>query len=47
MKKSKRKKDIHAIALGRKGGKARLKTMSKRERRQRSLHAINIRWNKR
>jgi hypothetical protein len=42
-----KKKDPAAVALGRKGGKARLKTMTAEERRASAKKAINARWAKR
>jgi hypothetical protein len=42
-----KKKDPAAVALGKKGGKARLKTMSKEERSERSRKAANARWKNR
>jgi hypothetical protein len=38
------KKDPAAVALGRKGGKARLSTMSAQERSQRARDAARTRW---
>ena len=40
------KKNPHAVALGRKGGKARLRTMSAEERSARARQAVAARWAK-
>ena len=39
-------KNKHAQALGRKGGKARLKTMTKKQRSELAKKAIKARWDK-
>lgn len=41
-----KRKDPAAVALGRKGGKARLKTMTPAERSTRAADAANARWSK-
>jgi hypothetical protein len=40
------KKDPAAVALGRKGGKARLRTMTAKERSARAKEAAQARWGK-
>lgn len=40
-------KNKHAVALGRMGGKARLKTMTAEERSRRAKHAVAMREKKR
>jgi hypothetical protein len=40
------KKDPAAVALGRKGGKARLRTMTPKERSERAKQAATARWKK-
>ena len=39
-------KDPHAVALGRKGGKARLKTLTSEQRRESARKAVATRWAK-
>jgi hypothetical protein len=41
-----KKKDPHAVALGRKGGKARLQKMTSEQRREIARKAIATRWAK-
>ncbi len=41
-----KEKDPHAVALGRKGGKARLKSMTPEQRREMARKAIAARWAK-
>jgi hypothetical protein len=41
-----RVKDPAAVALGRRGGLARAKTMSARQRSEASRYAVNVRWAK-
>jgi hypothetical protein len=41
-----KKKDPHAVALGRKGGKARLQTLTSEERREIARKAVSARWAK-
>jgi hypothetical protein len=40
------KKNPHAVALGRKGGKARAKALSEKERSQGARKAVLARWEK-
>lgn len=42
----KREKDPHAVALGRRGGKARLQKMTPEKRREVARKAIAARWAK-
>jgi hypothetical protein len=39
-------KDPHAVALGRKGGKARLQTLTSEQRREFARKAVAARWAK-
>jgi hypothetical protein len=41
-----KEKDPHAVALGRKGGKARLKTLTSERRREIARKAVAARWAK-
>jgi hypothetical protein len=41
-----RAKDPAAVALGRRGGLARAKTMSARQRSEASRYAVSVRWAK-
>ncbi|HYD50452.1 MAG TPA: hypothetical protein VEB21_19005 [Terriglobales bacterium] len=41
-----KRKDPAAVALGRKGGKARLKTMTEEERSEAARKAVQARWAK-
>jgi hypothetical protein len=41
-----KKKDPHAVALGRKGGKARLQKMTSEQRKDIARRAVNARWAK-
>jgi len=43
---AKRKKDPAAIALGKKGGKKRVKNQTAEERSESARHAVNERWRK-
>jgi len=43
---AKKKKDPNAVALGRKGGKARLVTMTPAQRKEIARKAIAVRWAK-
>lgn len=45
--KAKQEKREHMKAIGKKGGKRRLKTMGKRARQRVAAHAARARWNKR
>jgi hypothetical protein len=40
----KKRKDPHAVALGRKGGKARLEKLTPDQRREIAKKAVNARW---
>jgi hypothetical protein len=42
----KKRKNPAAVALGRRGGKARLKTMTAAERKERARQAAEARWRK-
>jgi hypothetical protein len=39
-------KDPAAVSLGKRGGLARLKTMTARERSEAARHAVTVRWAK-
>jgi hypothetical protein len=41
-----KKKDPHAVALGRKGGKARLQKMTSEQRKDIARKAVTARWAK-
>ena len=41
-----KRKNAAAVALGRKGGKARLRTMTKEQRSEAARKASNARWEK-
>jgi hypothetical protein len=41
-----KKKDPHAVALGRKGGKARLQKLTSEQRREIARKAVTARWAK-
>jgi hypothetical protein len=43
---AKKEKDPNAVALGRKGGKARLRTMTPEQRKEIARKAITARWAK-
>ena len=43
---TKKEKDPNAVALGRKGGKARLRTMTREQRQEIARKAITARWAK-
>jgi hypothetical protein len=43
---AKKEKDPNAVALGRKGGKARLRTMTPEQRKEIAQKAIAARWAK-
>ena len=43
---TKKEKDPNAVALGRKGGKARLQTMTPEQRREAARKAVMARWAK-
>ena len=43
---AKKEKDPNAVALGRKGGKARLRTMTPEQRKEIARKAIAARWAK-
>lgn len=47
MAKTKKRKDPAAVALGRKGGKARVKNLSPEERSAAARKAVQARWKKR
>jgi len=43
---AKKEKDPNAVALGRKGGKARLQKLTSEERKNIARNAVNARWAK-
>jgi len=43
---TKKEKDPNAVALGRKGGKARLRTMTPEQRQEIARKAATVRWGK-
>ena len=42
---ARKRKDPNAAIMGRRGGKARLATMTAKERAESARHAANVRWN--